>query len=171
MARKEVWRPVFGYEGLYSVSNNGRVRSERTKTSSKAGLIIRPFHESNGYVRVGLCKNNKRSAFSVHRLVAGAFLGRNPEKQVNHINGIKTDNRLENLIYATASENVRHSVSVLGKNRGEASRNAVLSDQDVLEIRHRKDLSLRAAAKLFGVSVTTIGRIKNGISWEHLNGV
>jgi len=98
----ENWKPIVGYEDLYEVSTLGNVRRVFTyKTKNlKCGV------DSKGYPRVKLCKNNVGTYFNIHRLVALAFLD-NPENKpcVDHINRISTDNRLENLRWATHAEN------------------------------------------------------------------
>ena len=99
------WRPVSGYEGEYAISADGRVWSFRRK------IVLRPEEVYNGYLRVTLCVNKEIKHFRVHRLVADAFIP-NPDNkpQVNHINGNRKDNRVENLEWATAVENVRDSI-------------------------------------------------------------
>ena len=110
---KEVWRDVKGYEGLYQVSSNGRVKSLERTFIDKIGreryvkeCILKPGMDKGGYLRVGLCDGEKRKTFKVHRLVCEAY-HENPDNkpQVNHINEIKTDNRACNLEWATAREN------------------------------------------------------------------
>lgn len=99
----EVYKTIEDYPN-YEVSNLGNVRNRKT------GLMLRPDKNNDGYLRVNLCKNGKSKMFKIHRLVASAFIP-NPEhkRTVNHINGIKIDNRLENLEWATHSENVKHA--------------------------------------------------------------
>lgn len=112
-------------------------------------------------------------SYKVHRIVAHVFLGEcPPDMQVNHKNGIKTDNRISNLEYVTASENTRHSFEVLGKqvNAGEKHGNSKLTSANVIEIRAR----LKRGAKLkelsieFGVWEGTISAIKHRRLWKHL---
>lgn len=110
---EEIWRDIKGYEGLYKVSNMGRVKSLERTFIDKIGreryvkeCFLKPGTDRGGYLRVGLCDGEKRKTFKVHRLVCEAF-HENPDNkpQVNHINEIKTDNRSCNLEWATAREN------------------------------------------------------------------
>ena len=115
----EQWKSIIGYEGFYEVSNAGNVRSvERnvatnirfnTKRTLKA-RVLKCNLKQNGYYTVDLCKYGKIKSESVHRLVAEAFIP-NPDccKVVNHINGVKTDNRVENLEWVTYKENHWHA--------------------------------------------------------------
>lgn len=112
---EETWKDIKGYEGLYQVSDRGNVKSifyKRTRNE----IILKQCNHFNGYYQVCLCFKKKRKTHLVHRLVCNAFLD-NPEnkKTVNHKNGNKTDNRLENLEWNTYSENETHSYRILGK--------------------------------------------------------
>lgn len=112
---QEIWKDIKGYEGLYQVSNLGRIKSlpRDTNNQYKNGLIMKP-HNYLGYLKIQLRKNGNYKWFCVHRLVAMAFLKNyNSKLQVNHKNGNKDDNNLENLEMVTASENQLHSYRVL----------------------------------------------------------
>ena len=109
---EEVWRDVKGYEGLYQVSNMGRVKSLGRK--DRFGRVIKerilePAVTHNGYLRVGLHVDGKRKMLRVHRLVCEAF-HENPDNksEVNHVNENKTDNRACNLEWSTRTENCNH---------------------------------------------------------------
>ena len=106
----EKWKDVKGYEGLYQVSDLGRIKS--FKTSRPKALTVQP--DSRGYLQIGLVKDGKRKNFKVHRLVAKAFINNEFNKpQVNHINEDKTDNRAVNLEWVTQSENSNHGSAQL----------------------------------------------------------
>lgn len=100
---QEVWKPIKGFEGLYEVSNLGNVRNAN-------GKLRKPFLIHQGYLIIDLFRNYKRTHARVNRLVAEAFIP-NPENktEVNHKNGNKTDNRVENLEWTSKSENMIHA--------------------------------------------------------------
>lgn len=104
----EIWKDIKGYEGLYQVSNLGRIKS----FSKRKELIRKPTKNKkrNGYLEISLFKNNKEKRFKVHRLVAEAFIP-NPEnkEEVNHIDGNKSNNNKNNLEWVTDKENKEHA--------------------------------------------------------------
>ena len=108
----EVWKPVVGYEGLYEVSNIGRVRSINFHKSGKA-KVMRPSLNTWGYPIVDLRKNSKRHSYTVHRLVALAFIP-NPDNlpEINHKNEIKNDNTVENLEWCTRKYNINYGTAI-----------------------------------------------------------
>lgn len=118
---EEIWKDIEGYEGLYQVSNLGKVRSldRIVEANYSYGTVYKPLKgkeiklclDGQGeYLQVHLHKMKKDRAMLVHRIVAKAFIN-NPDnkKTVNHKNGIKTDNRVDNLEWATQSENCKHA--------------------------------------------------------------
>lgn len=108
---KEIWKDVVGHEGLYQVSNLGRVKSLPRNGTILTEKIIKPHLLKSGYLQVELSKNNKMHGYRVHRLVAESFV-LNPEQKecVNHIDGDKTNNKVENLEWVTRSENQLHAI-------------------------------------------------------------
>jgi hypothetical protein len=118
---EEIWKEVIGYEGIYEVSNMGRVRSvdryvnsggsgDKDRLSLKKGKILNCSPTKRGYTRVNLSRESKIKQEYIHRLVAVAFLEAIKGKEnVNHINGIKEDNRACNLEFVNQRENVLHA--------------------------------------------------------------
>ena len=104
----EIWKDIEGYEGLYQVSNEGRVKSLNYRHTGEEQML-KPANNGWGYLQVNLWKNSKHKMYRVHRLVANAFLP-NPDKlpQVNHKDECKTNNCVENLEYCTAKYNVNY---------------------------------------------------------------
>lgn len=178
----EQWKPVVGYEGLYEVSSLGRVRSlartashwrGRTRTVP-ARILSTPLagHAKwGGYPVAHLCKEGVAKMIYVHRLVAAAFIGPTGDLEVNHINGIKTDNRPENLELVTSRENIRHAVATGLRNlRGERNHKATLTEADVRAVRARLAAGETGAAiaRSLGVLPGCVSKIKHGRSWAHL---
>lgn len=113
------WKDIKGYEGLYQVSNTGLVRSvsHQARNNINGGIrqtkgkILSPYKMPNGYLQVQLCKNNKRTKHYIHRLVADAYIDNfNRLSEVNHLDGNKDNNGIENLEWISHKNNQIHMV-------------------------------------------------------------
>jgi hypothetical protein len=178
---EENWKNI-DEEGLYQVSNLGRVRSTKRIVLRKnganhtvAGRILKPATDVRGYFRVAFKLNNgKLTTYKVHRLVAKAFiLNLENKPEVNHINGIKDDNRVENLEWCTGSENSLHAYKngLIQPKRGEKNGNSKLTDKQVLEIREKYIPHIYPSRKLgieYGVNKSIILDIVNRKIWTHI---
>lgn len=116
---EEKWRPVLDYECLYEVSNFGRIKSKdrlicncKSESYIRKGKILKPWvNSASGYLMIGLHKNKKRKLFYMHRIVAQVFIKNLGNKgEINHIDGNKTNNNVENLEWVTRSENQLHAI-------------------------------------------------------------
>lgn len=165
----ETWKAIAGYEGLYDVSSEGRVRS-----ATMGRLLSQRRQQVNGaYARfiVTLWRNNQRKVWSVHRLMLFAFVGPpDPGQVVRHLNGNATDNRLSNLRWGTRQENDadRHAHGAIV--RGEQHGSAKLTELDVRKIRETYQKGTHALASEYGVSIRTIEFILQGKTWRHVAG-
>ena len=167
----EEWRDVPGFEGNYKVSNLGQVMSI-PRPNTRGGVLKTNLHRQ-GYLMVTLYKSAKRKTMLVHRLVAIAFIGDIPQgKEVNHINGDKGDNRLENLEYVTPSENQLHACHVLRTARvhGENHHKAKVNDDKVRQMRREYASGAKPVhiAKRYDLSLTTTYQILHRELWKHI---
>jgi hypothetical protein len=179
MENKEIWKDIVGYESIYQVSNTGKVKSLARKVKNVngysliKGIILKNRVNKKGYASIDLSFKNNKKCCVVHRLVATAFIPNSDNKpQVNHINGIKSDNRLENLEWTSPKENVKHAFDngLRKKMIGENNPYSKLKNSQVIEIKKliKDNIKITDIAKMFSVSICAISDIKSKKNWNHL---
>lgn len=171
--QQETWKDIPGFEGAYQVSDLGRVRSldrvilVRGFPRRLRSRIVAPQRHSGGYRKLQLAGHQK----FVHRLVAAAFLGPCPEgKEVAHLDNDRANNALSNLAYLTHQENLDHMLKHGTRWRGETHPMAVLTTDDVRQIRQlaAQGITQRAIAEHYPVTDRTIGAIVRKDRWSHV---
>lgn len=170
---QEQWKPIAGYEGVYEVSNFGKVRSlDRTEnwkhtTRYRKGRYLKQMVVC-GYCQLELKKNSKGKGFYVHRLVGQAFIANDYAKpKINHIDNNPLNNRVDNLEWCTQSENYNHSKAQGRNSHGEKHGKSKLTDSAVKVIR-TVNISTTTLADMFGVSYSTIESARKGKTWQHV---
>lgn len=167
----EIWKDVEDFIGLYEVSNYGAVRRKHKV------VIRKPNNHSCGYLQVVLSKGNKVYAEYVHRLVAKAFIVNPLNKDcVNHKDGDKKNNHVDNLEWVTYSENNKHAYDnhlfYQGFQNGSKHFNSKLDERKALEIYDlsiNRVLTIKEIGKIYGVSHTVVSEIKNKKAWVHIH--
>jgi hypothetical protein len=167
----EIWKSIKDYENLYQVSNLGRIRSMHSKWNNSGDKILcGRLHE--GYYKIVLTKDGKASQKFIHRLIAEAFIP-NPHNKpcINHINGIKTDNSIENLEWVTIQENCQHAhnTGLQPSRKGGNNPWSKLNSGQVLEIFH-STRSNREIAEQYNITRDAVSLIKTGKNWSHVTG-
>ncbi len=161
----EQWKKIEGWP--YSVSDRGRVMNTRT------GYILKPANDKDGYHLITLCNRGKQVTRWIHRLVAIAFLGDTSKgMMVNHKDGIKQNNDIENIEYVTRSGNEKHASEMGLKARGERNSKAKLTEVDVRTIRDLYKSGGYTQVRLgeiYGLSHRGIGHIVNRKNWKHVS--
>lgn len=176
---KEVWKDISGFEGFYQVNNFGSIKGlQRIVRTGKKGTTFRTIKERmitirrypNGYEYVKLLLPKQENPKLVHRLMANAFI-QNPENKpdINHKNGVKWDNRLENIEWCTKSENVNHAIdNGFIKTGNESPKHLCVGDKHPNSKKVKCDTldmifhNTRIAAEATGVDRLTVGLICNG---------
>lgn len=179
---QEIWKDIEGYEGHYKVSNTGKIKSlERNVNHSYSGTIRKKERilkikiNQNGYANVCLCLNGISNYQRIHRLVAYAFLkNKNNKREVNHIDGNKLNNNINNLEWCTRSENLKHAFAT-GLHINKSSKKVNQYSKNGKFIKTHK--SMKAAYRELGkidngyISKCCRGLAKtvHGFKWEYAN--
>ncbi|MFA7238961.1 MAG: NUMOD4 motif-containing HNH endonuclease [Sulfuricellaceae bacterium] len=153
------WVDVYGYVGLYQVSDTGLVRSVQRN------IILKQHPHTHGYSQVSIYKDGKAKTHSVHRLMMKSFTPEHEwKKQVNHKDGIKTNNTLSNLEWATEQENMGHAF------RNGLMRSKHMPFEKVFIIREhlKAGKSLKETARLVGVGRSAVKDIRNGVTFKYV---
>ena len=175
----EIWKDIKGYEGIYQVSNLGRIKSLKYGKE----VIMKPKPNTHGYIRVSITMHNKKKSIAVHRLVAETFIP-NPDNKpcIDHINTNRADNRVENLRWVTYSENSynpitnkRNSIANTGASNPNARKTKCITTGKIFE-------TTTAASKYYNVQrenicrcckgvVKSAGKLPDGtkLEWEYIN--
>ncbi len=178
MISVETFKSVVGWDGIYMVSDQGRVLSMSRRVQGPSGRVarrrarfLRAAQRGKGYMSVGLFRDGTRSNAVVHRLVLGAFRGPCPGgMEASHLNGDRLDNRASNLCWETRKDNHarkrEHGTRQVGERHGMSK----LTTGGVREIRRRlaRGESQESVAADFGVHKASIGRIHLGKTWSHV---
>lgn len=177
----EIWKKIQKFNNEYEISNLGNIRSIHSilirsngRPHTRKSKILKPALNRSGYFAGSVCVNKKMIPYTIHRLVAENFIDNpNNKLEVNHKNGIKIDNRVENLEWVTRQENMNHAyenglVRILkGSNIG----TSVLNEEQVKEIRKKfipRVYSRIKLAKEYNVSEATIKDILYRRTWLHI---
>lgn len=173
---EELWEDIEGYKGLYRISNLGRVWSCTRTTPHghhKEGRFLAEADDGHAYLIVNLCRDGDKKVHYIHKLVSKAFVDKREGKTVvRHKDGVKANNKAENLEMCTHAEIMRdaHKMGLIDK-KGEAHHRAKLKNEDIIEIRrlleagHLKQATL---GRMFGVGQGAISKIKVGDRWKHV---
>lgn len=173
--RKEEWKTVVvpGYDNThysdYMVSSYGRVKSIKYKKERMLKLL----KHVDDYRLVSMCVNGKPKMYLVHQLVVWTFMGnQGVDYVIDHIDANRSNNNINNLRWLTQHDNVKHSIAMGNRGKGEKSSNVKFKTSDIIKI--KKALSKpyygigTALSKKYNVSPSTISYIKNGEKWTHI---
>jgi DNA-binding transcriptional regulator YiaG len=165
----EVWKDIAGYEGLYQISNMGNVRTlprlhRLDRPYMKQERLLNPPTNSSGYKQATLYKDKKGIIHSVHRLVATAFLRREPHHEViNHKDGNKQNNYVDNLEWCTYGHNQAHAIrtGLIRIHRGEnhyASKLTNAQRKEIIKLRSN-GMKQRVIAEMYGIGQQTVSEL------------
>jgi len=169
-----MWKTICNFN-QYTISDKGEIKSYKR---NKEGYIMKKQEDKDGYFKVSLYKEGKYTRMFIHRLVMMTF---NPVKkmeklQVNHLDGDKKNNDINNLEWCTHKENIKHAINMGLKNssKGVNNFNVKLTKEDVkkvVKLRENFGMTHLEIANKFNMSRRAIGNILNGVTWSHVTGI
>lgn len=169
----EIWNSVIGYEGFYSVSSFGNIRRDKAGNHTSIGKKLILCGKNNRYLTVCLTKLGISKTFHIHRIVADAFLGeREKGVHINHKDGNKKNNCVENLEIVSAKQNRIHAINTglvsFDKISGENCYNSRLNNIDVYNLRleRKSGFKLKDLSEKYNISVSHAGAIAQGLKWK-----
>lgn len=158
----------------YEVSDTGSVRRVVDSRRAPAGAVLRPRVDRGGYISYSLCTPAGRRNMLAHRLVAKAFIGQPPttKSDINHLDGVKSNNSVGNLEWCDRSRNIRHAfaLGLMRPVRGESNHRSLLDEIEVREIRRRFDAgeSVMSIQADYPVTYDAVWRVAKRVNWRHV---
>lgn len=176
MSSNEIWIPIKNYENSYEISNKGKIRSldrviirSDARTSRRKGGVLKPCKVKCGYFMIQL---GRRNYYYLYRLIAMHFVSKKEDQNfVNHLDGNKLNNDLNNLEWCTQAENNRHANATGLSAKGESIAGAILNPAIVIKIRNLYDTgkhSQSALGRMFNCAQPTILNVVNKRTWKHV---
>jgi hypothetical protein len=154
LSNESIWKEIPGYDGVYFVSMNGEVYSKHRNR------LLTPLKTNKGYINVTLQNGYKRKRHFIHRLIATAFIPNTENKpEVNHINLIKNDNRIENLEWVTGDENIKHYIDTVGVSLGRLDKPVLMVNKKTNETKTFN--SVNEATRYFYPDLKNVALRKN----------
>ena len=175
----EIWKDIPEFNNEYQISNLGRIRSKEAvimrsngSPHTRKSKILKPALDG-GYLKGAVCIDKKLVPYRIHKLVANAFVdGKKEWLEVNHINGIKSDNKAENLEWVTRSQNLIHAVKtgLLPVTRGSQRTQAKMTEETVREIYKLKSegIQRKFIVERLGITVNMYKDLMRGKTWKHV---
>ena len=168
----EIWKEIPMLDGRYEASNLGNIRNANKKNikNESFGKVKKKYTDKQGYERVGITVGKQDKIYRVHNLIMNAFYGDKPfdKAEINHIDGIKTNNRLDNLEWCTKSENMQHALKNDLYPKSENHHSAKYKESDIVNIYqlYKNGVTVTQIANTYEDRVSNISRIVRGERWN-----
>jgi hypothetical protein len=176
----EIWKDIPKFNNEYQISNFGKIRSKHAviirsngTTHTRVSKILKPAKSKDGYYKGAVCVDKKMRTYCIHRLVAEAFCFKSYETQeVNHINGVKTDNRAENLEWCNRSENILHALrlGLLIPRKGSQKTESKMDEATAKKLKEMiaNGIKRSLVCEQLGITVHMYKDVQRGKTWMHV---